>query len=124
MKDDDRFAGPGAKALNEPERESAVKLACELTAEEVCRGPIMSGEAVAAKDAQLKTGRCEREVFGRLFLTIRHRLINDEALFYGTIDRAGVYTRVPLQKALEYNAAAVILFHNHPSGTAEQAIAI
>ena len=35
MKDDDRFAGLGAKALNEAERESVVKLACEVMAEEV-----------------------------------------------------------------------------------------
>ena len=85
----------------------------------------MSGDTAAAKEVQLKTGRCERDVFGCLFLTTRHRLIKDEALFYGTINnRAGVYTHVLLQKALEYNAAAVIPFNNHASGTAEQAIAI
>ena len=41
------------------------------------------------------------------------------ALFYGSIDRATVHPRVLLQKALAHNAAAVILWHNHPSGSAE-----
>ena len=58
-------------------------------------------------------------MFGCLFLTTRHWLIHEEALFYGSIDRATVYPRVILQKALAHNAAAVILFHTHPSGVAE-----
>ena len=81
MKDEDRFAGLGAQALNEAERDSVVKLAVEVMAEEVARGPIMSGEADAVKYVQLKTGRSEREVFGCLFLTTRHRLICDEELY-------------------------------------------
>ena len=40
-------------------------------------------------------------------------------LFHGTIDGTSVYPRVVVQQALEANAAAVILFHNHPSGVAE-----
>ena len=79
----------------------------------------MSGESDAAKYLQLKSGRCEREVFGCLFLTTRHRLIRDEELFYGSIDRTTVHPRVILQKALACNAAALIMFHTHPSGCAE-----
>ena len=119
MKDEDRFAGLVAQALNEAERESVVQLACEVMAEEVTRGPLMTSEADAAKYVQLESGRCEREVFGCLFLTTRHRLIRDEELFYGSIDRTTVHPRVILQKALAYNAGAVIFWHNHPSGTAE-----
>ena len=119
MKDEDRFAGLGAEALNEAERGSVVKLACEVMAEEVHRGPVMTGETAAARYLQLKTGRCEREVFGCLFLTTRHRLIRDEELFYGSIDRTTVHPRVILQKALACNAAAVIFWHSHPSGCAE-----
>ena len=61
MKDDNRFPGLGAEALNEAERDSVVKLACEVMADEVAQGPVMSGETAAAKYLQLKTGRCERE---------------------------------------------------------------
>ena len=119
MKDEDRFAGLGAQALNEAEGDSVVRLACEVMAEEVARSPVVSGEANAAKYVQLKAGRNEREVFGCLFLTTRHRLIRDEELFYGSIDRTTVHTRVILQKALAHNAAAVSFWHCHPSGCAE-----
>ncbi len=54
---------PGRKAGHR------VQLTCEHTAEEVCRGPIIPGDTAAAKEVQIKTGRCEREVFGCLFLT-------------------------------------------------------
>lgn len=42
-----------------------------------------------------------------------------EEMFQGTIDGAQVHPRVLVQRALEANAAAVILYHNPPSGLAE-----
>jgi len=62
---------------------------------------------------------CEQEVFSCLFLDNRHRILEYEALFYGTINSATVHPREVVKKALSYNAAAVILSHNHPSGIAE-----
>ena len=119
MKDEDRFAGVGAEALNEAERDSVVRLACEvMAAEEVQRGPVVTGEADAARYVQLKSARRKREVFGCLFLTTRHRLIRDEE-FYGSLDRTTVHPRVILQKALAHNAGAIIAYHNHPSSVAE-----
>jgi len=59
------------------------------------------------------------EVFCCLYLDNRHRLIEFEELFRGTIDGAAVHPREVLRRALEHNAAAVILAHNHPSGIAE-----
>ena len=59
------------------------------------------------------------EVFAVLFLDQRHRVICFEEMFRGTIDGASVYPREVVKKALEYNAAAVIFAHNHPSGVAE-----
>ncbi|RLA61248.1 MAG: DNA repair protein RadC [Epsilonproteobacteria bacterium] len=61
----------------------------------------------------------EREVFGCLFLNNQHRLIKDEILFRGTIDGASVYPREVVKDALMCNAAAVIFYHNHPSGLDE-----
>ena len=61
----------------------------------------------------------EREHFWALFLDNRHRTLNHEVLFTGTIDSASVYPRVIAQKALQHNASAIILAHNHPSGIAE-----
>ena len=60
-----------------------------------------------------------REVFRVLFLDNQHQLLADETMFFGTIDASPVYPRVVVQKALEHNAAALILSHNHPSGAAE-----
>ena len=46
-------------------------------------------------------------------------MIEVAELFQGTIDGASVHPRVVVQRALACNAAALILFHNHPSGVAE-----
>jgi DNA repair protein RadC len=59
------------------------------------------------------------EVFAALFLDSRHRVIKYQELFYGTIDGASVYPREVVRRALQYNAAALIFAHNHPSGVAE-----
>ncbi len=63
------------------------------------------------------------EVFAALFLDNRHQIIKFEELFRGTIDGASVYPREVVKKALEYNAAAMIIAHNHPSGVAEPSTA-
>ena len=49
----------------------------------------------------------------------RHRVIRVAEMFQGTIDGASVHPRVVVQRALELNAAAIVFFHNHPSGVAE-----
>jgi DNA repair protein RadC len=64
-------------------------------------------------------GALPYEVFGLLLLDNRHRLIRAEVLFRGTIDGASVHPREVARVVLEPNAAAVIFYHNHPSGIAE-----
>jgi DNA repair protein RadC len=59
------------------------------------------------------------ELFCCLFLDNRHRVLRFETLFRGTIDGTSVYPREVVKQALQANAAAVILAHNHPSGVAE-----
>ncbi|WP_028487536.1 RadC family protein [Thiothrix lacustris] len=59
------------------------------------------------------------EVFACLFLDNRHRVIQYEELFRGTIDGASVHPREVVRRALYHNAAAIIFSHNHPSGVAE-----
>lgn len=63
------------------------------------------------------------EVFGCVFLDTRHRVIAFEELFRGTIDGASVHPREVVRRALDRNAAALILAHNHPSGVAEPSAA-
>ena len=63
------------------------------------------------------------EVFSCLYLDNRHRVIQFEELFRGTINGASVHPREVVKKALSHNAAAVIFAHNHPSGVAEPSAA-
>lgn len=58
----------------------------------------------------------EYEVFALLLLDTKHRVIGFREPFRGTLDGASVYPREVVKIALEHNAAAVILVHNHPSG--------
>lgn len=68
---------------------------------------------------RLKMAGLEREEFIVLFLDNQHQLLANETLFTGTINHTEVYPREIVKAALRYNAAAVILAHNHPSGMAE-----
>ena len=58
----------------------------------------------------------DQEVLGMLMLDSHNRLIDDCAVFRGTLTRAAVEPRPILKKALMGKAASVILFHTHPSG--------
>jgi DNA repair protein RadC len=53
-----------------------------------------------------------------LYLDTHYQVIHDETLSIGTIDSNLVHAREVFRPALAYNAAAVILVHNHPSGVA------
>lgn len=59
----------------------------------------------------------EREVFMVLFLDNQNRLIYKEKMFFGTINQAVVHPREIIKQALKYNAAGIIVAHNHPSGS-------
>ncbi len=67
----------------------------------------------------LKLGGLSREVFVVLFMDAQNRVLGQEELFAGTLTQTSVYPREVVKRALHYNAAAVILAHNHPSGVAE-----
>lgn len=64
-----------------------------------------------------------RELFALVFLDNQHGVIDFQVLFQGTIDGAAVYPREIVKAALEHNAAAVVLTHNHPSGSCEPSAA-
>ncbi|CRI66940.1 putative DNA binding protein, possibly associated to lesions; CP4-6 prophage [Thiocapsa sp. KS1] len=83
-------------------------------------GAILTSPEDTRNFIRLKIAEELNEVFGCLFLDNRHRVIAVEELFTGTIDGASVHPRVVVQQALKaHNAAAVIFFHNHPSGVVE-----
>ena len=78
-----------------------------------------SSPAAVRDHLMLHTAEQEYESFRVLFLDAQHRLIADDVMFVGTLTQTSVYPREIVKRALRYNAAAVILSHNHPSGVAE-----
>ena len=68
----------------------------------------------------LKLGSLKREVFLVLFLDAQNRLIGSEEMFSGTLTQTSVYPREVVKRAMHFNAASVILAHNHPAGFAKQ----
>ena len=61
----------------------------------------------------------DEEHFCILWLDCQHRVISFEDVFTGTIEHCAIHPRILVKHALELNAAACILVHNHPSGTLE-----
>jgi DNA repair protein RadC len=105
---------------------------CELTAQEqatifaareilsrhINRNPVLtSWQAVIDYCALSVRGEVER--FHVLYLDRKNRLISDERLGVGTVDHVPVYPREVVRRALDLNASALILVHNHPSGDPE-----
>ena len=116
---DDLFTGLKPSELNEQEKQAVVTLATKVLAFKFRAGRALSSPEETRTYLRLKLAGYRNEVFGSLFLDNRHRVIALRELFQGTIDGASVYPRVVVQQALEVNAAAMVFFHNHPSGVAE-----
>lgn len=79
----------------------------------------MSTPGVVRDYLRLHLAGLGHEVFFALWLDAQNRLIAAEELFRGTLTQTSVYPREVVKKALQHNAAAVVLAHNHPSGVSE-----
>ena len=90
-----------------------------LLANRVRRGATMSSPEAVKDHLRLELGVLEHEVFCVLFLDAQHRIIALKQLFRGTVSQTSVYPREVVKEALSVNAAAVILAHNHPSGSVD-----
>jgi DNA repair protein RadC len=114
-----RFAALKPGTLDRGEQEAVIQLALSVLASRHRTGRALGSPEETRAFLRMKLAACKHEVFGAVFLDNRHRVIQVAELFQGTIDGASVYPRVVVQRALEVNAAAIPLFHNHPSGVAE-----
>ena len=94
-------------------------LATRYFAESVEIGEPIRSPADTERYLAARLQHLDHERFCCLFLDNRHRVLAFEELFRGTIDGTSVYPREVVKEALRFNAAAVILAHNHPSGHAE-----
>lgn len=64
---------------------------------------------------KVRVGGLEHEAFGVMFLGIRGEMLGIEEMFRGSLVNVAVYPREIAKAALHYNAAAVVLYHNHPT---------
>jgi DNA repair protein RadC len=127
----DRFGSFGAVVSAPPARlmEMAgvgAAVVCELkvveaAAHRLARAKVMQRPVISSWDALLAychttLGHRETESFRVLYLDRKNVLIADEEQGRGTVDHVPVYPREVVKRALELNASALILVHNHPSG--------
>ncbi|MBT2969657.1 MAG: DNA repair protein RadC [Candidatus Thiodiazotropha taylori] len=116
---EDRLSDLKPADLNDVEKQSVITLAMKVLSIKHRAGRVLSKPDETRDFLRLRLADYRNEVFGCLFVDNRHRIIAVRELFQGTIDGASVYPRVVVQQAMEVNAAAVVFFHNHPSGVAE-----
>jgi DNA repair protein RadC len=93
----------------------------EASAQRMMRARVMHRPVLSSWDALLDychttMAHRETEQFRLLFLDRKNVLIADEEQSRGTVDHVPVYPREVVKRALELNASALILVHNHPSG--------
>jgi DNA repair protein RadC len=100
-----------------------LRLARELLAEELRPAEAFRSAYAVSDYLKLHFAGQQHESFAILFLDARCALLAFEDLFRGTLTATGVYPREVLKRALQHNAAAVILAHNHPSGEVEPSAA-
>mgnify|MGYP001827182689 FL=1 len=116
---EDRLTGLKPSNLSDVEKQSVVTLAMKVLAIKHRAGSLLSNPEATRDYLRLRLADYRNEVFGCLFLDNRHRIIALRELFQGTIDGASIHPRVVVQQAMEANAAALVFYHNHPSGVAE-----
>ena len=99
---------------------AARELLRRALAEELAESAISVSSPAAVGDyLRLFLGGQEYESFVALWLDAQNRLIAGIELFRGTVTQTSVYPREVVKAGLRFNASAVILAHNHPSGHPE-----
>ena len=106
-------------ARGELSDDQVIAQALRILAARVAEGPVFDNPRTVKDWLCVRAAKLEHEVFGVVFLDAQHRVIDAVDMFRGTISQASVYPREVVKLALAKNAAAVILTHNHPSGSPE-----
>ena len=116
-----RFKGLGP--AKRAEMLAVMELARRATAQQLREREVLSSPDSVKHYLQLHLGHLPHEVFAVLFLDSQNRLIAMEEMFRGTLSQTSVYPREVALRALHHQAAAVILTHNHPSGSVQPSAA-
>jgi len=99
------------------EQQFIIKLAIEIIQNNFKRGKKIESAKSVGEQLKILLAKEKEEVFCMLFLDSQHCILSFDTLFRGSINQANVYPRVIVRHALEVNAAAGIMVHNHPSGS-------
>ena len=100
-----------------------IERARKLLSTTVRRGRVLTSPDEVRDFLLFTLAQREQEIFGVLLLDNRNRVLLWRELFYGTLNKTAVYPREVVKLAVQHNAAAVILVHNHPSGHPEASAA-
>jgi DNA repair protein RadC len=95
---------------------AALEIAGRVAREQLDDRELLTRPDETARYLALRYWARDQEVMGALFLDRRNLLLGEKEIFRGTLDRAVVEPREILKEALVRGAAAVIVFHTHPSG--------
>lgn len=95
---------------------AVIEMARRALAEQASERPLVDSAAAVQDYVRLLIGARPYEAFVCLYLDARHRLIDAEETSRGSLTRMAVYPREIVRRALEANAASLIVAHNHPSG--------
>ena len=115
--------GEGLGEAKYAQLQATMEMARRHMSETLQRGSVLENPEHTRQFLSSRLRDYSYEVFSCLFLDNRHRVIEFEELFRGTINGASVHPREVVKKALGHNAASVIFAHNHPSGVAEPSAA-
>ena len=110
----------GTYVMESPVTEADIlQMARQLAMSRLSKGRALTDPKQVFSHLQTLLQYHEHEIFALLLLDTKHSVISFRELFRVTLDGASVYPREVVKIALEQNAAAVILVHNHPSGDPE-----
>lgn len=103
--------------------QAVLEMARRALEEEMRLVDVMSSPTAVRRYLQSWLRNRSYEVFVGIFLDTRNQVITTEELFRGTLNQTSVYPREVARRALQLNAAALIVAHNHPSGSAQASAA-
>ncbi|MFI5184639.1 MAG: DNA repair protein RadC [Vicinamibacteria bacterium] len=98
---------------------AALELGARLASEERGLAPVLQTPEDAARYLLPRYSARPVETFGLLVLDVRHRLKKEAIVSVGCLTSSLVHPREVFQEAIAARAAALVLFHNHPSGDPE-----
>jgi DNA repair protein RadC len=96
-----------------------LQVAQRVLMERVRNSELLSSPEAVKDFLRVRLGTLEHEIFAVVHLDSQHRVIEYVEMFRGTVTQTSVYPREVVKDVLRRNSAAVVLVHNHPSGTVQ-----